>query len=208
MTKSPTIARRERVARDERVLHVLKALAKMQPATIDALFEQLAHPRLFPARRSVYNTLHHFAGDRSDSSAPVVFERSTSRLWKLTQQGERMWAARATTIGSEGQTGDRQRTGEADESTVYARGQTVVPKRIRDAMGVEEGATLMWSVEDGIAKVFAIPKDPVAALYGIMKDKGPTFEEYLAERNAERKRERELEMDQERRWRTYSTRRR
>ncbi len=93
------------------------------------------------------------------------------------------------------------------ESRVYERGQTVVPKRIRDAMAVQEGSTLVWELQDGVAHVVAIPKDPVRALYGIMKDKGPTFEEYLAERNAERQRERELEADEERRWRTYSTRR-
>ena len=95
-----------------------------------------------------------------------------------------------------------------EESRVYERGQTVVPKRIRDAIGVEEGSTLVWEVHDGVARVMAIPKDPVAALYGILKGEGPTFEEYLADRNAERARERELEADQERRWRTYSTRRR
>ncbi len=84
---------------------------------------------------------------------------------------------------------------EPQESKVYERGQTVVPKRIRDAMAVEEGTTLMWQVKEGIAQVVAIPKDPVRALYGIMKDTGPTFDEYLAERNAERQRERELEAD-------------
>ena len=93
----------------------------------------------------------------------------------------------------------------AGRSHLYERGQTVVPKTIRDAMGLEEGATLVWSVEGGSARVFAIPKDPVRALRGILKGKGPTFEEYLAERNAERQRERELEAEQERRWRTYST---
>jgi len=97
---------------------------------------------------------------------------------------------------------------EPEQSRVYERGQTVVPKKIRDAMGVEEGSRLVWQVEAGTARVFAIPKDPIRALRGILKDKGPTFEEYLAERNAERQRERELEADQERRWHTYSTRRR
>ena len=81
------------------------------------------------------------------------------------------------------------------ESKVYDRGQTVVPKTIRDAMRVEEGSTHVWQVEEGVAQVVAIPRDPVRALYGIMKDKGPTFQEYLAERNAERQRERELEAD-------------
>lgn len=66
----------------------------------------------------------------------------------------------------------------------------------------------MWQVKEGMAQVVAIPQDPVGALRGILKGKGPTFEEYLADRNAERQRERELEADEERRWRTYSTRQR
>lgn len=86
-----------------------------------------------------------------------------------------------------------------EESRVYERGQTVVPKKIRDAMAVEEGSTLVWELRDGIAQVVAIPKDPVAALRGILKGTGPTFEEYLADRNAERRRERELDEDRERR---------
>ena len=96
----------------------------------------------------------------------------------------------------------------SDESRIYERGQTVVPKRVRDAIGAVEGSVLTWEVHEGVAQVIAIPKDPIAALRGIMKGKGPTFKEYLADRNAERRRERELEADEERRWRTYSTRQR
>lgn len=96
----------------------------------------------------------------------------------------------------------------SEESRIYERGQTVVPKKIRDAIGAVEGSTLTWEVEDGMARVIAIPKDPIGALRGIMKDKGPTFEEYLAERNAERGHERQIEKNEERRWRTYSTPRR
>ena len=81
----------------------------------------------------------------------------------------------------------------SEASRVYTRGQTVVPKKIRDAMGVEEGTRLSWDLRDGVAQVIAIPKDPVRDLYGIMKDKGPTFEEYLAERNEDRQRERALD---------------
>jgi AbrB family looped-hinge helix DNA binding protein len=96
---------------------------------------------------------------------------------------------------------------EEDQSGVYARGQTVIPKRIREALAIEYGSRLHWELREGVIHVIPIPKDPVAALYGIMKGKGPTYEEYLAERNAERERERQLEAEQERRWRTYSTRR-
>ena len=84
---------------------------------------------------------------------------------------------------------------EPQVSRVYDRGQTVVPRKIRDAMSVEEGSTLVWQVEKGVAQVVAIPSDPIAALRGILKGKGPTFEEFLADRNAERQRERALEGD-------------
>lgn len=88
----------------------------------------------------------------------------------------------------------------SQQSRVYERGQTVMPKKVRESLGVEEGSTLTWTVEDGVARVFVMPKDPVRALYGILKGKGPTFAEYLADRNTERERERKLEADQEDRW--------
>ena len=96
----------------------------------------------------------------------------------------------------------------SEQSRVYQRGQTVVPKRVRDAMGAKEGSILTWEVRDGVAQVVAIPTDPIRGAIGILRGKGPTFEEFLADRNAERARERELEANQEHRWRTYSTRRR
>ena len=89
---------------------------------------------------------------------------------------------------------------------MYERGQTVVPKQIRDAMRVQEGSTLVWEVQEGVAQVIVIPTDPIRGAIGILKGKGPTFEEFLADRNAERARERELEANEETRWRTYSTR--
>ena len=92
------------------------------------------------------------------------------------------------------------------ESKVYERGQTVVPKKIRDAMRVEEGSTLVWEVQEGIAQVIVVPTDPIRGAIGILKGKGPTFEEFLADRNAERARERALEAGEETRWRSYSTR--
>jgi AbrB family looped-hinge helix DNA binding protein len=95
-----------------------------------------------------------------------------------------------------------------EQSGVYNRGQTVIPKAIREALSIEYGTRLNWEVREGVIHVMPIPKDPVGALRGILKGKGPTFEEFLADRNAERQRERELEADEERRWRTYSTRRR
>lgn len=86
-------------------------------------------------------------------------------------------------------------TYEPQESRVYERGQTVVPKKIRDALAVEEGTTLVWQVEKGVAHVVAIPTDPIGSLRGVLKNTGATFEEYLADRNADREREHALERD-------------
>lgn len=83
-----------------------------------------------------------------------------------------------------------------DESGVYARGQTVVPKSVREALGIEYGARLHWEVHEGVIHVTPIPKHPAAALRGILKGSGITFESFLQERQ----REREHEREQEQRW--------
>ena len=38
-------------------------------------------------------------------------------------------------------------------STVTSRGQTTVPKDIRDALGIEQGTELYWTVRDGQATI-------------------------------------------------------
>ncbi len=95
---------------------------------------------------------------------------------------------------------------EPETSGVYERGQTVVPKQIRDALAIEHGTRLRWELHEGVIHVMPIPKNPVEALRGALKGSGYTFEKFMQERQAERKREQELEADEERRWRTYSTR--
>lgn len=82
-----------------------------------------------------------------------------------------------------------------DESSVYARGQTVIPKLIRDALAIESGTKLHWEVREGMIHVMPIPKNPVQALRGILKGHGLTVEQVLEERKAERK----LELEREKR---------
>lgn len=89
---------------------------------------------------------------------------------------------------------------QADESSVYARGQTVIPKTIREALCIEYGTRLHWEAREGVIHVIPIPKDPVKALRGFLKGSGFTFEDFLRERQRERQRERELEERQEREW--------
>lgn len=94
------------------------------------------------------------------------------------------------------------------KSIVSVRGQTVIPKEVREALGIKAGTKLNWVLKDGSASVSPIPADPVRALRGILKGKG-TYADWLRERNEERDRERKAEEQGERRWRaTSSTRRR
>jgi len=94
------------------------------------------------------------------------------------------------------------------QSLVSVRGQTVIPKEVRKALGVKAGAKLTWIIKDRSAVVFPVPVDPVAALQGILKDSGYTFEDFMSERNEERKRERLEEKEEEGRWRATSSIRR
>jgi len=90
------------------------------------------------------------------------------------------------------------------KSVVSVKGQTVIPKEVRDALGIKPGAQIEWLVQDGKVHVFLIPDDPVRALRGILKGHG-TFADWMKERNEERARERELEEAEERRWRATSS---
>ena len=181
------------VSYEERVPVIEAVLRRLgQPATIARLYEELKHdPRFGTPRRIAATFRYDKDPERRRTSQPVFVREGKDRYALRNPAGQ-------TTQVEYG----------PQESKVYERGQTVVPKVIRDALAVEEGTTLMWQVKEGMAQVMAIPRDPIAALRGILKGKGPTFEEYLAERNAERQREGELEANEERRWRTYSTRQR
>ena len=78
-------------------------------------------------------------------------------------------------------------------SKVYERGQTVIPKRIREALAIEYGARLQWRVQEGVIQVIPVPANPVRALRGILKGTGYTFAQFLRERQLEREAERRRE---------------
>jgi AbrB family looped-hinge helix DNA binding protein len=86
------------------------------------------------------------------------------------------------------------------KSVVSTRGQTVIPKEVRAAAGIEPGTEIEWVVKEGKIYVFLIPRDPVRALRGILKGHG-TYAEWLAERNEERERERIKDEEEIARWR-------
>jgi len=81
----------------------------------------------------------------------------------------------------------------AEVSKVYERGQTVVPKRIREALAIESGARLQWQVHEGVIQVIPVPANPVRALRGLLKRTGYTYARFLRERQLEREAERRRE---------------
>ncbi len=175
-----------RASYEERVPIIEAALRRLgRAATVAELYDELKRDRRFGTPRRIAATFRY---DQRQPQ-PVFVREGKDRIALRNPTDEATQVAYAS-----------------EASRVYERGQTVVPKKIRDALDIEEGSTLVWHVQDSVAQVIAIPKDPVGALRGILKGKGPTFEEFLADRNAERQREREIEADEERRWRTYSTR--
>lgn len=79
------------------------------------------------------------------------------------------------------------------QSVVSVRGQTVIPKELREKLGIKPHTRLDWTLKNGTLIAYPIPEDPVAALRGVLKGLGSTAE-LLAERGAERdKEEAELE---------------
>ena len=72
------------------------------------------------------------------------------------------------------------------QSTVSVRGQTVIPRPIRDQLGITADTLLKWKVKNGVIIVYPIPADPVQAAVGILKGRGPSTADLLAERKAER----------------------
>lgn len=57
------------------------------------------------------------------------------------------------------------------ESTVTKKGQTTLPKRVRDALGVQAGARVRYVVSDGEVRI--LPVRPVRRLFGVLRHDGP-----------------------------------
>ena len=78
------------------------------------------------------------------------------------------------------------------QGKISVRGQTVVPSEIRKALGIRPGQWLHWELASGRAIVRVLPEDPVRASVGFLKGVLP-YEEFIDERQRDRKRERELD---------------
>ena len=74
----------------------------------------------------------------------------------------------------------------------------MVPKAIRDALGIGPCSVLAWQVRDGIAEVYCIPEDPVRAARGMLRGKGISVADLLEERRLDRESEARREATLER----------
>jgi AbrB family looped-hinge helix DNA binding protein len=63
------------------------------------------------------------------------------------------------------------------EATLSSKNQVVIPKEVRDAIGVKAGDKLIIVVQDGCAIIMRRPKSIAKALHGSMRDVYP--EDYL-----------------------------
>ncbi len=56
------------------------------------------------------------------------------------------------------------------ESTITARGQTTVPKPVRNALGLGPGDRIRYAIEDGVVRIR--PLRSIESLRGIVKRRG------------------------------------
>lgn len=69
------------------------------------------------------------------------------------------------------------------------KGQVVIPKPVRERLGVGVGCRLLLQVREGSIWLKPLPADPIKALRGILKEGGPSTAELLKWRREERVRE-------------------
>jgi AbrB family looped-hinge helix DNA binding protein len=84
-------------------------------------------------------------------------------------------------------------------SKVSVRWQTVIPRDIRERLGIEPDSYLDWEIKDGVIHVHPVPADPVRSSLGMFRDEPFGTEELLAERQRERQEERRAEAERGRR---------
>ena len=79
-------------------------------------------------------------------------------------------------------------------SKISVRWQTVIPREIREELGIEPNGFLDWEIQDGVIHVYPVPSDPLRASLGMLRNelRGGT-EDLLEERRREREREAEME---------------
>jgi AbrB family looped-hinge helix DNA binding protein len=74
-------------------------------------------------------------------------------------------------------------------STVSVRGQTVIPRQIREELGITPSTRLEWKIRNGAIIVLPLPRDPILSAVGILEGRGFSTSELLADRKADREKE-------------------
>ena len=58
------------------------------------------------------------------------------------------------------------------ESSITVKGQTTLPKAVREALSVQSGDRVRYIIEDGEVQIKAVR--PLSRLYGVLRHDGPT----------------------------------
>ena len=59
------------------------------------------------------------------------------------------------------------------ESTITSRGQTTVPKAVREALALKAGDRVRYTIEGSAVRI--VPLRPISRLRGIVQHKGPAL---------------------------------